>query len=310
MGSRHLQGLSKISQKINVTVLDPNHLSLKNAKERFNLMPASDNINSINYITSFNELINNIDIAIIATNSNKRREVIDAILNIVDVKYFILEKIVFQSISDFEQILQLFKKRKIKSWVNCPRRIWPFYQTLKKELTFSNLSLIVSGSNWGIASNSIHFLDLFVYLTSSTKISIGEFNLTNKIHQSKRKGFIELEGTVEFFNKHGVIQLTHSINDSISEKIRLITDYGEIEIDEANKKYKKTINSSEDSKGSIEVPLQSEITNLIVTEILKTDSSSLITLENSYKLHKPFLELINQHLYKINGSMGHVCPIS
>ena len=46
----------------------------------------------------------------------------------------ILEKFLFQKISDYRNNLKRLKKHKIYSWVNCQRRAFPFYQNLKKKL--------------------------------------------------------------------------------------------------------------------------------------------------------------------------------
>ena len=47
LGSRHLQGLSKVNININISVVDPKKHSLQLARSRFNEMRLNDNILSI-----------------------------------------------------------------------------------------------------------------------------------------------------------------------------------------------------------------------------------------------------------------------
>ena len=54
-----------------------------------------------------------------------------------------------------------------------------------------------SGFRWGIASNMIHFLDLFQWMTKANKITFRD-KLDSKIYKAKRKGFYEVRGKIIF----------------------------------------------------------------------------------------------------------------
>ena len=54
-----------------------------------------------------------------------------------------------------------------------------------------------SGFRWGIASNMIHFLDLFKWMTKANKITFRD-KLNSKIYKAKRKGFYEVRGKIIF----------------------------------------------------------------------------------------------------------------
>ena len=45
----------------------------------------------------------------------------------------ILEKIVFTDITHFEQIKKILDKKEIKTWVNCPRRLWKINKHIKEK---------------------------------------------------------------------------------------------------------------------------------------------------------------------------------
>ena len=88
------------------------------------------------------------------------------------VKQIIIEKLAFQNIRMFEKAILLFKKKKIKCWINCPRREQKIYKLIKKEnKNNKKLSIEVVGKRWNLASNSIHFFDLFYFLNDALTFS-------------------------------------------------------------------------------------------------------------------------------------------
>ena len=49
LGSRHLQGLSKINNDIEIAVVDPNRDALELAHNRYEEMPSNSHIHSVDY---------------------------------------------------------------------------------------------------------------------------------------------------------------------------------------------------------------------------------------------------------------------
>ncbi len=131
IGSRHLQGLKNIDFPLRIYVVDPNESSLKIAKERYNSIYNDKCQQEVIYTQSIEKFGELIDLAIIATNSKIRRDVIADLVELNKVKYLILEKILFQKEEDYYYILELLEKQCLKTWVNCARRSVPFYQELK-----------------------------------------------------------------------------------------------------------------------------------------------------------------------------------
>ena len=93
IGSRHLQALGLINEKISVWAVDPNNSSIEIAKERFKSIPYNKNIISLKYCNHFDQIDENLDIAIVATTADIRRAVIEEMLNTVDVKYIVFVEI-------------------------------------------------------------------------------------------------------------------------------------------------------------------------------------------------------------------------
>ena len=81
--------------------------------------------------------------------------------------------------------------------MNCPRRLIPLYSDLEKELNGSRpIEVRVTGAGWGMASNSIHFLDMIQFLAAEPgEIRFCDSRL-NPPFPAKRAGFVELSGYV------------------------------------------------------------------------------------------------------------------
>ncbi len=182
LGSRHLQGLTKIKQAINVTVIEPNPDALDLSNKRYDEMPSNPLIGSISFSSIMETMEADVDVAIIATNADVRKNVIENLFSVTVVKYMIIEKVAFQSIVDFQVVLQILESNNAKAWVNCSRRMHSFFKTLKTELDPEDrIQVRVEGGNWGLASNAIHMIDLFAFLTGETLFSLNSSGLATKV---------------------------------------------------------------------------------------------------------------------------------
>ncbi len=80
LGSRHLQAIAKIDIPVEVQVIDPSHESLNIAKERFDQIPLNPNVNRVSFSESLDDVHSEIDVCIVATNSDVRALVIKELL--------------------------------------------------------------------------------------------------------------------------------------------------------------------------------------------------------------------------------------
>ena len=314
LGSRHLQGLSQMNKDVEIMVVDPNPNALEIAKNRYEEMRLNSHIRFINYYQNISRLDGEIDLAIIATTADVRRNVIEDLLNKIQVHYLILEKVVFQSIQDFESIMYFLNEKNVKTWVNCPRRMIPFFQDLReKGIRAESIRISVNGCTGGMASNTIHMLDLLAFLTGKKEITINETDFDKKIYKSKRSNFVELSGRLVAQTSRGDIL---DILDNREASIHLImcfeTDKQKIEINQLEGICK--ISKKDSVKQPIEqpfhMPMQTELTAKLVEQILETGNSYLTSLKESYLLHKPMLNVFNKHLSFMLKKKVTVCPIT
>jgi hypothetical protein len=310
LGSRHLQGLAKSSKQFQIYVVDSNEKALSVAAQRFKEVSKYTK-SFISYHQNISDLPKKIDLVIIATTANVRRVVVENLLGQSLVRFLILEKVVFQRSEDFRLIQKLLLDNGVKSWVNCARRSYPFYKNLKNELVGEKLSIKVKGNNWGLACNSIHMIDLLAFLTEQTDFDFDTGGLENIVINSKRNGYKELKGRLKITTKHGnTLELID--NDKYNNDF-------EISISNKDVKYKifegkgfaiehLPIVGTREKK--IQFLLQSELTGIMVDQILDTDESDLTSYDECMKYHISMLNAFNYHISKVTGKTVTICPIT
>ncbi len=314
LGSRHLQALKKTKQNINIDVVGRSDDSLNTAKVRYDELPNNKYVKQITYHKQLDSLPNNLDIVIIATNSDVRKEIIKNLVEIKKVKFLILEKVTFTSDNDFKEIITLLKEKNIKSWVNCQHRTYAYNKYIKNMIEVDKNTIFkYEGNDWGIACNTIHFLDLINYIFDDEIVSLNNKLLDKIIHDSKREGFIEFTGTLQGCTKKGnTFELTshfdskdiHSIQ-TIESKNKICTiNFLQNELIMYDKK-----NQSKTVEKCI-IPFQSELTHNLVNELLDFGTCPLSTLEESYVFHKLMLESFQNHLKDVTGNDYNSCPIT
>jgi len=316
LGSRHLQGLKNINREIIITIVEPDPLARETAKKRFHdMLPEKTLVREVNYKSNIDQLPNQTDVAIIATNADIRRRIVEETLNNTEVGSMILEKVAFQSVDDFEHIIERLKKKNIKAWVNCTRRMYPVYKEIKKILeNQKRISFHVDGKNWGMGCNSIHHIDLFAYLTGDGSITLDESGLDKEIYQSKRKGFVEFGGYLTGHSSRGdfLSLVDYKAEDGTRLSFHIVSDEYEFLIHELD----KVILESRKEDGwksqrlALKIPFQSELTYLAVQQILNEGVCELTPLEESFALHKPMIEAFNSILALNRTAYNGVCPIT
>ena len=155
IGKRHLEALLKVKNNINIEVVEPNTEKINEAKElvsEFN-----------NYFFDVNSLSDDIYICIVSTPASVRKSIILNLIKNKKIKYLILEKVVFQNVNDFKEVMELLNKNNIKCWVNCHLRVQPIYKKIKSLLNSNEKTILTydCSDDFKLASSSIH---IFVFL--------------------------------------------------------------------------------------------------------------------------------------------------
>jgi predicted dehydrogenase len=324
LGSRHLQALAKLNFQASIFVVDLNSEALRVAKERFLEVPKNNHNKEVYFLSSINSITTlKIDLAIIATTSDYRCQVIDELLIHCEIRYMILEKILFQKIAEYNYINKLLSSKNIKAWVNCPRRVWNLYSEIKDYLKDSLISEVnVIGPNWSLATSSMHFIDLIAYLTNVRDYEILNMDFNNEVYPayssitgSRESKYLEFYGSMKgkfsngtYFNFTCLKKMQSPFQVSIVTDKNIIHIYEELGIMYVGDQ--RLDEKWEIKTTTFSMPYQSDLTNLIVEDLILNRNSVLTVFEESMDLHLPLLNSFIQYIGKVKNEILISCPIT
>lgn len=299
IGSRHLQALKNVRFQLNITVVDPLEKSLSVAKQRYDEVPVAKDLHTVNY-SSQTPKSQKIDLVIIATTSNVRAKVTEDILKNNRVRYLILEKILFDRKADYQKVGRIIAREKVKAWVNCPMRVRPVYKEIKEALSGKKISFRMTGSQWGLATNAIHYLDFISHLTGSASFTVDTSHLEKKVWPTRRKGFVELHGTLfADFTNGSHCELTEYNSGNAPWFIEILNQDRRYLIQGLDKIWNSHAQDQWQWKErAFKTPLVSETTTGIAEDLLKNGRCALTPYQDSVKIHLALLEPLRLFLNK------------
>jgi len=290
LGRRHLQSLIYARRPIRIIVVERSdaarleaELSLKKSEEHFSNR-------EILFYPSLLKVDHKVDIVIDATPATGRLGVLRSVLAL-GAEALVLEKVAFNSIADIDEAGRLVEQSKANVWINCPRRLNPFYIKLYSAL--SNERIIgfeVSGASFGMACNAIHFIDLFAFLSRRERYNI-YLSEVSCIAPSKRESYVEFFGEIFGSFESGPdfkIICRNQAND-MGFSIKISTLSSEFLIDEING---RVIVFGQDGVAQTQhfrQPYQSELTGPLIDEIIDSGKCGLTNFKESMALHRPFI---------------------
>ena len=287
IGFRHFQSLiSHNSSNHNIYLVDISNHALNACEEHFKNNP---NLSKLKCSNSISDIKANIDIAIISTNSFVRRQVIESLYVHSNPKHLILEKFLFPKEIDYSFFLEFFKTKSTNVWVN--QWVSGEFQELNNLLKINKkINLRVYGYNWGLCTNSVHFIDWFHLLTNRESLVVSSTKFDNNVLKGKREGCYELFGDIHI-NSHSGHELKISCEHDAKKQDRKI--YLDIESEDnkiSGELTERTLNcqfikpKNKITKDYL-VRYQSERTADIVSELIKNESCDLTEFKFSCYHH-------------------------
>tara|TARA_B110000090_G_scaffold184582_1_gene212060 strand:- start:733 stop:1710 length:978 start_codon:yes stop_codon:yes gene_type:complete len=309
LGSRYLQGIVKSYLDVDLYIVDPSNDSLKICHERILEVNPTYDIDKIKNLSSVDELPLTLDLVIVATTANIRWKVVSDLFKFGrEVTYAILEKVLFQREIEYSQCEVLLRENNVRAWVNCPRRLMPIYSQLRAVVAGKLNEVVVTGGAWGLASNTIHFIDIISFISGHDDVSVVACDILNPSESiSKRPSFYETFGSItgvcgdvefNFSSEHGL---------GTSHLIQLETDDSSITVDEIAGE----VSFLKDGLVSIEkfeMPFQSNLSGGLAESILLHGKCGLTPFTVSTKLHLPFIRCIN-NTFKTKYNV-EICPLT
>jgi hypothetical protein len=299
LGSRHLQALRALPAPVAVWVMDPSHEALQVARERYESFSATFPPHPATYSQDFNSAPEHVDLAIFASNSDDRAASVEALFRRSKVDACILEKILFHEHSAYSRIGNLLQNAGCRAWVNCTMRATLFYRSIKEDLGPGPICYRVSGSRYGLVTNSIHYLDHLAHLSGCTVFSIVTDGLDPCPVPSKRRGFLELNGTIRAKFKDGShCSITCHPNGTAPLVVGIESPALRCISRETEGKAWVACESKDwawEEREAI-IPYQSQMTNRLAEQIFSTGTCPLVTYEESCGIHLSLLDALARFL--------------
>lgn len=317
IGSRHLQSLVNFSGPISVDVVDPKVESLETAKSRLNEVCSADMKDRLicRFLSNDSALSDYYDVGIISTSANVRRRVVEALIQKTAISNLILEKVLFQKLEDYDAVDKILEENHIRTWVNCNLLNVPEYQKLVSDLSDEAcLEMTVSGAQWGIGCNSLHFIHLFAQLSGSSDLEFDSSHLSSLEIAAKREGFREFEGELLVKSSKGRLILKSYSSGDMPLTVSLSTPsfLGSF-IDLGGRG--EALIRRQASRWDLErhfynMPFQSQVTSGLVDDILNDRKVLLPTYREASVLHKGFIQSLIRHLERTSKERIDLCPIT
>ena len=307
LGSRYLQGFVGSKSELNITVVDPSHESLEIASARWREASGDQSSHQIRWMQSLPADLGEIDIAFVVTSSKGRADLVQNLTGQATVRYWVLEKVLTQSSSELEQIFSSVAST-AGAWVNTPRRMMRWHTELK-EIVAGNgpLSVAYSAGLWGLACNSIHFIDLVAWWSGEWLVSVDASGLANQWIESKRAGYFEITGELVAQFSGGTVLRLASNEGAVVQPLRVeLNDSSVWEMDEPAGL--ATGPDGQQVKGQIE--FQSQLSGRLVDDILLRGQCDLPSLEESSAMHAIFLDAMLQHWNHSHNRNDKFVPIT
>jgi len=314
IGSRHLQALCHLENPTRVDLVDPSDESLQTARSRYEEVASSGKqALELHCHNNLDALPDSLDLVIIATNSLVREKVLRDVIRKRPVKNLILEKVLFQKAEQYMEVKSLLNESSIPTWVSCWMRTTNLYKKIKSSLNHDEkIQMKIEGPQWGMGCNSIHFLDLFSYLTLSEDFKFTKIDLENKILESKRAGFKEFLGRLagQSSNDHTLELICYEAGEEATT-VKILNGCQSFHISGlVGNVILKTSIKNEFYEEETFLPYQSQLTHIWVNHILEKGFCDLPTYVTSMPLHLELMRVLISHFQKITGEDIDICPIT
>jgi hypothetical protein len=304
IGFRHLQGLSRVGSRLRLVAVDPDQAALDRASAEW----ASTVGTPLDTTSDLLALPRDTRVAIIATSAAGRLDLLRHVLAHTAPEVVVLEKVVFQRLHDFDEAASLAEASGAKILVNCPRRMWPLYQSLVRiSDRVGEFALSFRCRNLGLACNSVHFIDALQFLTHNATPRLVRSDL-GEVFPSKRAGYFEVFGSLTFATDRGRLQLDVQPDGPETLEAAVVLDVRPHVLSEAQGRV-----IAADGEVLCDVgrgPFQSELTGALVADILDEVSPSLATLVDSRAAHAALFSALEYHFQRQGVDVSSGLPIT
>ncbi len=307
IGARHLQGLARLTQPLQVDVVDPSEAARQRAAT---LLAEAGGLHDgeARYHADLS-LVSAPNIAIVATNARERARIVVDLIRL-GTRCLLLEKVLFTRLADYAAVGDVLTQHGASAWVNCVRRAYPRAADLVEMIGGRPFTYSVKGDGWGLGCNLIHHLDDFAMLAGRADVLLRHDTLASEIASAKRAGYVEFFGTIT--GAVGDAEFLATCGAGVpGDRIVTITCEGlELRVSQLAQTL-SIVNGKGSRTEPFLIPLQSEATAHHVKKVLAGHAPALVDYATAATLHCAMLKTFLGHMRDItNDPSIEECPIT
>jgi hypothetical protein len=318
LGSRHLESLSGLGELTRIFLVDPSQKSIDSARWHFFdsiRKHGSDRVSLAD--AQIQTLPDDLDIAIIATNSRERAMVVRELIEKKKPTQLILEKYLFPHAYQYHDIRTLVSETNAKVWVNQWMSSEYAFRRLASMFNASeNITVCIDGDDWGLGCNAVHFIDFFDYLVGRQPLEVVNAVFDKKFEKSRRQGYVDITGRIEIHSEEGsILELVSSRSNRLRKKKNIRIKMTSCE-KELNCIYDgETLAYIFDAgnvrkRGMFQVKLQSQRTKEFIERLITSGNCNLPTFDRSIYHHMLVHPHFEEYFGKYHDLSDHGIPIT
>jgi predicted dehydrogenase len=315
LGSRHLQAIAKLGGPLKIQVVEPNSDNQRMSEMRLSEVLPEEHCVEVEWLNDLEDLDHESNLTIVSTTAGGRAEILTELAGRRHQR-FLVEKMVCQSKEEYERLLAAFESRSVKGWVDCTRRYFPFYKRIMQLMENEKTIIFnATGGNHGLGCNAIHLLDLFWWMTGlSRELRLnGDYLSPTLLSNPRGDNLVEFSGTiVASTTKSSFASISFHPGNNSSVLVNITSDNYRVFVNEADEKalLARKENDWRWEEHEFQALYSSNLTTRIVRSIFEEDTCHLPTIQESFFLHEQLFRIFNQHIQRVTGSIGALCPIT
>ncbi len=315
LGGRHAQALAGLDLCREIVVVDPVAQSLVWGQARVREVGDADPMIRWQWKDTLASVEENFDLVVIATQAAGRVALIKQIAAKFGAKTFLIEKIVAQSIADYEDLIAFAHAQNLKIWVNCKSRAYQVHKRIKSLLPVKEpVIYMASGGNHGLANNGVHHADLFMFFDESPVMESFGSHIDPVVHSSKRIGNMDLSGSLcGATTKGSQFMLSYAAGHMAPDQVNIVSSQGCFTIDHLGRSAYECLPEKDwkwQPMAWQEDILVSFMTRAFARDIFTHQRCDLPDLEQCYPAHEFILKQLQPAFRKLWKADADHCPVT
>jgi predicted dehydrogenase len=316
LGSRHLQAIASLQEVREVHVVDVNPQALELGRTRLKEISDLNPEITFRWSTEFTPDSRQGDLCIIPTQARGRSALMKKIVTECRYNHFLVEKIVTQSMEEYQDLLNFVQENQLSVWVNCKSRAYGIHKYIKSRLNPDDrITFQAAGGNHGLANNGIHEVDLFVFHDGAKKIE----RLGSRIHPSllpSKRGsdLFDLSGTLwGCSDKGSMLTITFAPEHVSPDHISIVSAHSRFIVDHFQQFAYESY--ADENWQWRRIPVNenwtvSHMTKTFVRDILSKGCCDLPSLADCFAAHEFILQELQPQFNRLLNQNNSFCPVT